>query len=384
MARIWWLGGIAGLVALALLAIFRGDAAASSDDAAACAPAEAFVPAFCLNVPTSGTRRETTIPLVALPAERADVRVETTVPGADAIVLAAQVDESIARVETQFAHAFSQRPRVLVFGNAASFGQAARELFGDSRATADQVSASYGGIFDRPTLTIAVNWSASSRARMGAAIAHELTHLMVRDITGGEEIPTWLDEGIATVIEEDTPGSDIAVADEELSGRSIAAGGAVTLADIDRLRDWHAAYSRFGRPLYGYAANVVRAMRARVGWERVVRVLEDVGRGTRFEVAYLAESRETVAALESRVVSNAGPAIAITTAGRDTVRYTVFAGAANAFVDVSITSPNGYYLRFTVVTDAAGLYRGSFGGSAVAGTYTVNAAGATATFSTTP
>ena len=383
MARIWWLGGIAGLVVLALLAIFRGDAAASSDDAAACAQSDAFVPAFCLNVPTGAVRRETSVPLVSLATARADVRVETTVAGADAVALAAQVEAGVARVETTFARSFSQRPRVLVFGSAASFGQGARDLFGYSRATADQVAASYGGIFDRPTLTIAVNWSASSRARMGAAIAHELTHLMVRDITRGEDIPTWLDEGIATLVEETTPGSDIAVGDEDLSGRALAASGAVSLADVDALRDWHAAYARFGRPLYGYAANVVRAMQARVGWERVVRVLEDVGRGTRFELAYLAESRETVAALESRVMSNAGPAIAVTTAVGGTVRYTVFAGARNAFVDVSITSPNGYYLRFTVLTDGAGLYRGSFGGSAVAGTYTLNAAGASATFSTT-
>ena len=368
---------------LALLAIFRGDAAASSDDAAACAPSDAFVPAFCLNVPTSAVRRETSVPLVSLPTARADVRVETTVAGADAVALAGQVDADVARVETTFARSFSQRPRVLVFGSAASFGQGARDLFGYSRATADQVAASYGGIFDRPTLTIAVNWSASSRARMGAAIAHEMTHLMVRDITRGEDVPTWLDEGIATLVEETTPGSDIAVGDEDLSGRALAASGAVSLADVDALRDWHAAYARFGRPLYGYAANVVRAMQARVGWERVVRVLEDVGRGTRFEVAYLAESRETVAALESRVMSNAGPAIAVTTAVGGTVRYTVFAGARNAFVDVSITSPNGYHLRFTVLTDEAGLYRGSFGGSAVAGTYTLNAAGASATFSTT-
>jgi hypothetical protein len=384
MSRVFWLLGLSALGAIALLVIFRGDAAAS-DDSTGCTPAESFVPAFCLNVPTSSVRRETTVPLVSLPSERADVSVETTVPGSDAGALSVGVDRAIERVEALFGRPFSVRPRVLVFGTAASFGQGARELFGYSRATADAVARSYGGIFDRPTLTIALNWSAASPGRMSAAVAHELTHLMVRDMTHGDAVPTWFDEGLAAVIEQDSPGGAVFLGDEELSGRALAASGAVGLDGLDALRDWHAAYARFDRPLYAYAANAVRAMQARVGWERLLAVLEDVGNGTRFDAAYFAESGETVSALRRRLESLAGPAIAATRADASgSVRYTVFASAANAFIEITITSANGYRLSFTAQTNGSGMYRGTFGTTAAPGVYTVTAAGATATFVTTP
>jgi hypothetical protein len=383
MSRVLWLLGLGGLGAIALLVTFRGDAVAS-DDSIGCAPAESFVPAFCLNVPTSSVRRETTVPLVSLPSERADVRVETTVPGPDAAALSVGVDRAVERVEALFGRPFSVHPRVLVFGTALSFGQGARELFGYSRATADDVARSYGGIFDRPTLTIALNWSAASRDRMSAAISHELTHLMVRDMTHGAAVPTWLDEGLAAVVEQGAPGGAIFLGDEELSGRALAASGAVALEDLTALRDWHAAYARFGRPLYAHAANAVRAMQARVGWDRLVAVLADVSRGTRFDAAYLAESGETVGALQYRLESLSGPAIAATRADASgSVRYTVFAAAANAFVEVTIASASGYRLSFTAQTDGSGMYRGTFGTTAASGVYTVSAAGASATFVTT-
>ena len=383
MSRALWLWGLAGLAAIALLIFFRGDAAAS-DDSAGCAPTETFVPAFCVNVPTSSVRRETTVPLVSLPSEHADVRVEMTVPGTDAAALSVGVDRAVERVETLFGRPFSVRPRVLVFGTASSFGQGAQELFGYSRATADDVARSYGGIFDRPTLTIAINWSAASSGRMSAAIAHELTHLMVRDMTHGAAVPTWLDEGLAAFIEQESPGGAIFLGDEELSGRALAASGAVALEDVTALRDWHAAYARFDRPLYAYAANAVRAMRARVGWRRIVAVLDDVSRGTRFDAAYFAESGETVSGLQRRLGSQSGPAIAATTPDASgSVRYTVFSAAANALVEITITSASGYRLSFTARTNGSGMYRGTFGATAAPGLYTVTAAGATATFVTT-
>ena len=379
MSRVLWLSGIAGLAAIALLILFRGDAAASNA-ATGCTPTESFVPAFCLNVPTSTVRRETAVPLVALPSERADVRVETSVPGVDAVALSAGVDRSVQRVESLFGRPFSMRPRVLVFGTAASFGQGAREIFGYSRATADQVAASYGGIFDRPTLTIALNWRASSSDRMDAAIAHELTHLMIRDITHSDAIPSWFEEGLATVIEE---GDGTLLGDEALSGRALAASGAVGLDDITALRDWHASYARFGRPLYAYAANAVRAMQARIGWDGMLALLGDLGNGTRFDAAYLARSGETTAALQRRIESLSGPAILATADANGSVRYTVFAAAANTTVEISITSAAGYALTFTARTDGSGMYRGSFGATAAPGVYTVSAAGANATFVTT-
>ena len=154
MGRVLWLAG-AGILALTFLVAFRNEAAAS--DRANCTQVDGFL-SFCLNVPTSTIRRETTIPLVTLPSDRADVRVEVTVPGSDAAAVAADVDRSVERVETLFGRTFSARPRVLLFGTNASFAQGAVELFGYSSDTAAHVARTYGGIFDRPTTTIAINW----------------------------------------------------------------------------------------------------------------------------------------------------------------------------------------------------------------------------------
>ncbi|OLC53573.1 MAG: hypothetical protein AUH85_13945 [Chloroflexi bacterium 13_1_40CM_4_68_4] len=164
---------MSALGAAAFLIAFRGQAAAS--EAASCAPADGFVLSICINVPTSSVRRETTVPLVALPSQRADVRVEVAVPGTDALALTMGVDRNVERVETLFGRTFSARPRIFVFASARSFSTGARDLFDYSQEAADYVANTYGGIFDRTTATIAVNWSASGTQRISAAIAHELT-----------------------------------------------------------------------------------------------------------------------------------------------------------------------------------------------------------------
>ena len=67
-------------------------------------------------------------------------------------------------------------------------------------------------------------------------------------------------------------------------------------------------------------------------------------------------------ALQQRLESLSGPGIAATRADTSgSVRYTLFTGAANALVEVTITSATGYRLCFTAQTDAAGMYRGTFG-----------------------
>ena len=382
MKRLVWLLGLSALSAVAILVAFRGQAAAS--DSPSCARADGFVLSLCVNVPTSSVRHETTVPLVALPSQRADVRVEVTVPGSDALAVALGVDRSVERVESLFGRTFSARPRILVFGSAPSFATGARDLFGYSPETADRVANTYGGIFDRATATIAVNFSASGAQRMSAAIAHELTHLMIREASGGKDIPAWLDEGIATLVEQDAAGPSIAIADEQLAGRAAAATGAITLAQLETVADFHTAYAKLDRSLYAYSAYATRIAGERIGWPGMLAVLTETAKGMRFEDAYALAANETVAALSGRIAANTGAAIVTT--GVDTsgnVSWSLFGGTANTALQVSVTGPNGYAVSFMVRTDALGMYRGSFGSTAPAGTYTVRAAGTSATFSTT-
>ena len=382
MSRLIWLASVSGIAAVALLIAFRAPAAAS--DAPSCTPSDSFIPAFCVNVPTSSVRRETTVPLVSLPSQRADVRVEVSVPGSDAAALAAGVDRSVERIEALFGRPFSTRPRVLVFGSAPSFANGAKDLFGYTPETANHVASTYGGIFDRGTLTIAVNWGAAGSSRMNAAIAHELSHLMIHDITGTSAIPAWLDEGLATVIEQDAPGALIWNADEELTGRAVAASGAISLEQIESVADFHTAYARLDRPLYAFAADAVRTMRERIGWDGVLSVLASVGRGQSFADAYRVAAGESVAALERRLRTSPPAMVVSTVADADgNVSWTLYAGRVSSDVPVSISGDAGYIVTFTVRTDAFGIYRGSFGSTATPGAYTVRGAGVAATLVTT-
>ncbi|HYK99123.1 MAG TPA: hypothetical protein VEU77_12100 [Candidatus Acidoferrales bacterium] len=379
MRRVLWLVG-SGILALAVLVAFRGTAAAS-DTSADCTQVDGFL-SFCLNVPTGGVRRETTVPLVVLPSQRADVRVEVTVPGSDALAVAAGVDRSVERVETLFGRTFNARPRVLLFGTNDSFATGAAQLFGYSSDTAAYVASTYGGIFDRGTSTIAVNWASAGHDRMSAAIEHELTHLMIREVTRGNDIPVWLDEGIATLVEEGAPGAAAWNDGADLTGRAIAASHTVAFAQLSTLADFHASYARVGRPLYEFTADAVRTMEQRISWSGVVRTLDAVGSGYPFEVAYRSVSGESVDALEARLGATAS-AITIGAAdAKGNVTWTLVTGAPLSEVRVRIAGGASYSLTFTVTTDAFGIYRGSFGSTAAPGAYVVSAAGATASFST--
>ncbi len=376
--RLLWLGAAAAVVVVALALATRAQAASA---AAQCASTEGFVPAFCVAVPTAGRRRDTTVPLTSLPASRADVRVEPAVPGVAALEIAAVTDRAVTDVERLFGRGFSARPRLLVFASAASFARGVREVFGYAPETAEEVAARYGGIFDRGTLTIAVSWSAAGGERMASAIAHELAHLMVHDIAGPDAaVPAWLDEGLATVVEQaqaDAPGR----AEERLVGRALAAAGGMSLDRLEALADFHAAYPRFGRALYAYSAEAVREVVGRVGWDGVVGLLEAVRAGERLGDAYARRSEDTLAALDARLGS-AGPEIALTPRDGGVV-WTLSSGRPAATVQVAIDGADGYRVTFTVTTDALGTFRGSFGATAAPGTYTLRAAGAEATFVTT-
>src|SRR2546428_5834176 len=307
MKRVAWLLGMSALGAAAFLIAFRGQAAAS--EAASCAPADGFVLSICINVPTSSVRRETTVPLVALPSQRADVRVEVAVPGTDALALTMGVDRNVERVETLFGRTFSARPRIFVFASARSFSTGARDLFDYSQEAADYVANTYGGIFDRTTATIAVNWSASGTQRISAAIAHELTHLMIREASGGKDVPAWVDEGIATLVEQDAAGASIATADEQPSGRALALTGAITLMQLETLNDFHSAYARGDRPLYAYAAYAARQMGERIGWQGILAILAATRTGEQFADAYTIASNETIPALGRRIAANTSATI---------------------------------------------------------------------------
>jgi hypothetical protein len=366
---------VTGAVAvLALVFAWRSGAAASSD--ATCAPTSGFVVQFCVNVPSGSVavRRDTTVPLNSVNTARTDLRVEAGIPATEIVRVANALDETALRVERVFGRPFSERPRVLLFATPASFAKGAEEIFDYSPETARLAADSYGGIVDQATLTIAVDWRAVG-GDLSGLLAHELVHVMIRDISGRDaRLPAWFEEGFATTIQrEDALAADT----DALLARSLRANGVVRLDQLATLPDWHRSFARVGRPQYALAALAVRAMEARVGLTGFVTALAGVGAGATFEDAYAALGTGTLSAFVTSFDSAEAKAeIAVT----ETVNasgdhgWTLYAFPPNSIVRVRITGVgNGYDLGFTVTADGQGMFRGSFGSTAAAGVYTIAA-----------
>jgi hypothetical protein len=362
-----------GLALLALVFVWRGGAAASSE--ATCAPTHGFVVQFCLNVPSGqAVRRETTVPLYAVATTKTDLRVEAGIPSSEILRVATALDGAALRVERGFGRPFSAKPRVLIFATPASFARGAQQIFEYSPETALLAANSYGGIVDQATLTIAVDWHAVG-GDLSGVLAHELVHVMIRDITGrGPRLPAWFEEGLATIIQRDDA---LSVETDALLAESLRSNGVVTLEQLATIPDWHRAFARVGPSQYAVAALAVRTMESRVGQEGLVAALVAVGGGASFEDAYAAlgsGSLETfVASFDAAKLGNAQIAVARTSGATGDLGWTLYAFRPNAEVRVHITSVStGYDLTFTVMADDQGMFRGSFGSNTSAGAYRID------------
>jgi hypothetical protein len=366
MTKLLKIAGVGTLAVLALITALRGDA--SANDGATCVASTGFIPQFCLNVPVgTSARRETTVPLSTVLTARADVRVEPGIPAPEVVRLADTVDASIVSVERALDRPFGSKPRVLVFATRASFARATQELFGYTHDTAASVAASYGGVFDAATLTIAVSWQSAAGAGLADLIAHELTHLATREILGGAVVPAWFEEGLAARSNAGDAGSDT-----RLAARSLLANAPRALEHVNTLADWHRAHARLGVALYAASAEAVIAIESAIGREGALALLDQVARGARFEDAYRALSGEDLSAFLARFTGELAlrPSVTISNAKNASgdLQWSLSGFAPNADVRVAISGET-YGLIYTVRTDGIGMYRGTFGSTAAPGAY---------------
>ena len=367
---------VVGASVLALLAlVFMTGDQASASEGPFCAPTTSFIPSFCVNVPVGASvRRETTVRLSAVLTLHADVRVEAGVPAPQVVKLAASVDDAIARVEHALDRPFTTKPRILVFTTRASFARATQDLFGYSAETAANTAASYGGVFDPQTLTIAVSWQAAASASLPGLLAHELTHLAMREIVGHRAVlPAWFEEGLAAEIQAGNAGID---SDAHLAARSLLASAPHTLDTIATLADWHRAYAQIGTALYAVSAETVRAIEAQIGRDAMLGLLTAVAGGTSFEDAYRAHSGESldefIRGLTISLAQRPSVTVGDVADRHGNFTWTLSSFVPNSDVQVRITGTS-YELEYTVRTDGIGLYRGTFGSTAARGTYTLTA-----------
>ena len=322
------------------------------------------------------------IDLRTVPATGAEALADRSLSDADVARLARTVDRSTAHVEDLFQRPFALKPKVLLFATRASFSEGLSSRFDYSEGATSFLAANHGGVFDPETYTIAMNLEALGISGLAPTLEHELTHLMVREATAARALPTWFEEGIATLAERHPAASPRWLELDAVIGRAIAASRRVSLIQVGTLEGWYATSPHFGDALYGYTAQAVGLMRARLEWPGMLEMLASISAGQDFAEAYRSRAGETLAQLEARLVAAAAPTIVTRTGPAGDVEWTLFTGAPRAPSAVTISGNTTYVVTFTVTTDDLGIYRGTFGSTAPAGTYIVSAAGARAEITT--
>jgi len=138
--------------------------------------------------------------------------------------------------------------------------------------------------------------------------------------------------------------------------------------------------------LYAASAEAVSAIEAQIGEAALFAMLAEVGGGALFEDAYRGHAGEGLDEFIAQFTGDLAlaPMAEVGTAfdGSGNLTWTLGAFAANSDVRVTITGKS-YDLGFTVRTDGAGMYRGTFGSTAPLGSYTLTAQSATLRATTT-
>ncbi len=179
-----------------------------------------------------------------------------------------------------------------VFGAKHRAGRIPLVLYGDEAA----LNKSFGWAGDKSTagvywagtirLVSPRGWTGAlpqSAAEAGATfakegpLAHELTHLLVDEVTGGN-YPRWLTEGLAQYVEEQITG--FTLSEPTLDSRA----SLYSLAALDRSFDEQADQFL----AYWQSLQAVRQLLAHYGNEKMTNLLECLGQGKAFKSAFAA------------------------------------------------------------------------------------------------
>ena len=265
---------------------------------------------------------------------------------------------------------------MITFASAASFEKGMQTLFGFPPQVARALATNNGGALIVPLRSIAVNWALLSRERPLTILRHELAHAMIREVAGASAvIPSWFDEGLATMEQ----SSWTLTEEDRYVAASLVGSGQTTLAKLTNANDWIEQSGRFKGRNYQVASVAVDALQRQVGVQGIARLLEQLGQGSDFESAFSTVSRTSVAAFSrafpEAAVKGAPTKIVTTELASGEVAWTLKSATPDVKVHVTIDGRDGltYRLAFDVTTDANGTYASTFGATAAAGTYFIQA-----------
>ena len=347
-----------------------------------------FSSGCCLDVPARGSgvqlaaqdkleqaRARTGLPFAGRSSARADMFVQSSVVGSVADTLARTVDRDIADLEEEFGRVFESRPSIYVFATRANFALGLQQLFGVRGPDAGILAAANGGITLTKQGAIAINLQNVS-VRDLAIVRHELTHAMINQIIDGGSIPTWVHEGIATLQERHQIADEFTAARSAARALSVLSAGRTGLADLEPASEWLQRNAALEGNAYAVSAEAVRVLTQRVSSDGLIRILEDVGRGSTFGAAFATEAGESLGDFEraypARLAADLSTARIVHAPSTDGVRWSIAGFTPNRPVTISIEGAS-YKVQFEVVADGLGMYDAVFGATAPKGEYTLRA-----------
>jgi hypothetical protein len=212
---------------------------------------------------------------------------------------------------------------------------------------------------------------------------HELTHMMIDEITGDAPVPSWLNEGSARLAEFTIPGATWWRTVEQHRAVSMAVNGrALSTAELTSQGTWNAREGLLGRYQYAEASQIVQLLRNEIGLGAQLQILSLIGAGRTFEESYAAVTGRSWADFAASVPARlralaTSPGIAFASdstagTGANGPTFVIYGYAPNATVTVSISGAatgstnNGR----SQVLDEFGVYWSWLGANWPADTYT--------------
>ncbi len=353
------------------------------DACAQLAPGDA--PGFCLVPPPSSTSTSALQREVALVLLRqrlgtdfrrvgsggVDLWTETTMSPAIADSIYATLVEDAATVRAFFGRDLGDPAAVLLFTSRQSFATALERQFGFTADTAALLARQTGGVTLAGIDAVAINGESVLNAGRSTIFRHELGHIAIHRLSGAA-VPAWLDEGLATLVEERDPlGIDRATALSILANDP----GALTIFGDDR--PWLEINTELGGHAYGVAAEAVRVIDPRIGRAGVVAMLDRMGSGTPPQAAIEDALGEPLArfavTLPGRALGACMQGLFVSAARPDGLRiWFAYGFRPQSSVAVAVDGPNHY--AFRVVTDRYGVYTATVGTPMPGGAYVLKVA----------
>ena len=146
-----------------------------------------------------------------------------------------------------------------------------REQYAEITRLSEWSSAAYDG-----RIRVALDAAVQDPEELDRVLSHEFVHAVVAT-TGGRNVPEWVNEGLATLLEP--------VSREDLEEALARAGTAPALSQL------HASFARFSSRsdaeiAYGSSVRAVRRLIEKRGARALVDLLKDLGRGVAFARAF--------------------------------------------------------------------------------------------------